>query len=251
MQKWYGSNGKPAFLNANFFTDMNDLSHLEHIIQWGELLYYNDNQVYLRSWGDTMMRVTLDAQQRPAASYYHHDHFPKGTFLIDTSYYHFTGNRLDSIINLSVHSYGGHAEFAKYTFFYDGYGNLVRIDRWHPRFNLTSMFLTYDYAQPVAGMVPVHQVTIPYKLMEYMDLLSFPVHHRLTQVSGLGNSWQYINYSLLGNGLVSSYHAAALYERIFYTGWECSGSPVAAHIANRQKNDLNSLEDFKKQHPQK
>ena len=218
MQKWYGTNGRLAFLKANFFTDMNDLGFLEHSIQWGQLTYYNNNQVYLRSGGDTMMRVTLDAQQRPAASYYHHNHFPKGTFLIDTSYYHFTGNRLDSIIRLSVNSYGGRSEFSKYIFLYDGYGNLVRINKWDPRFNFTSMFLNYDYAQPVTDMVPMQQVAIPYKLMEYMDLLRFPVHHKLTQVTGFGNNWEYINYSFLGNGLVYAYHAAGFNQRIFYTG---------------------------------
>ena len=250
MQKWYGSNGKLAFLKANFFTDWNDLGFLEHTVPWGELLYYNNNQVYLRSDRDTVMRVTLDAQQRPAASYYHHDHFPKGTFLIDTSYYHFTGNRLDSIINFRVESYGGHSSFVKFIFLYDVYGNLVRVNRWDPRFNFSSMCLTYDYAQPVTDMVPMQQVSIPYKLLEYMDLLHFPVHHKLTQVTGFGNNWQYINYSLLGNGLVSTYQAAGLHQRIFYTGWECSGAAIAADAANRQKNDVNSLADFKKLYPQ-
>ena len=108
------------------------------------------------------------------------------------------------------------------------------------------MFLSYDYAQPVAGMVAMQQVSIPYKLMEYMDLLRFPIHHRLTQVTGFGNNWQYNNYALLGSGLVSSYQAAGFNQRIFYTGWECAGSAAAADAANRQKNDLNSLADFRK-----
>jgi hypothetical protein len=63
MQKWYGGNGKVSFLKANFFTDMNDLGHLEHSLPWGELQYYNNNQVYLKNGNDIMMRVTLDAQQ--------------------------------------------------------------------------------------------------------------------------------------------------------------------------------------------
>lgn len=250
MQKWYGGSGKLAYLKANFFSDMNNLTHLEHSIPWGELSYYNNNQVYLKNGSDTTMRVTLDAMQRPVASYYHHNHFPHGSFLVDTSYYHFTNTRLDSIINLSVRWYGGHSEFAKYKFYYDGYHNLVRVDRWDPRFNLTSMFLSYDYAQPVTDMVPVQQLTIPAKLLEYMDLLKFPVHHRLVQVTGFGNNWHYNNYSLLGSGLVSSYEAAGFNQRIFYTGWSCSSVAVSADDANRQKNSLNSLSDFKNLYPQ-
>lgn len=250
MQKWYGQNGKPAFLKAHFFTEMNDFSMLEHSIEWGVLTYHNNNQVYLHNGGQLNMRVTVDAQNRPAASYYRHDHFPKGTYLIDTCYYHYTGNRLDAVENLYVNSYGGRSNFARYTFFYDGFGNLVRIDRWTPSFNTTSMFLSYDYARPVSGMVAIPQVTIPFKLLEYMDLLKFPIHHQLTQVTGFGNNWQFNNYSLTGSGLVSSYEAAGLHHRKFYTGWDCSGMHASAEAARSAQNSLNSLNDFNQMFPE-
>jgi hypothetical protein len=248
MQKWYGQNGKPAFLKAHFFTEMNDFSMLEHSIEWGELSYPNNNQVYLKNGDQVNMRVTVDAQNLPAASYYKHDHFPKGTYLIDTSYYHFTGTRLDAIERLYVNSYGGSSNFAKYNFFYDGFGNLVRIDRWSQNFNTSSMFFSYDYSKPITGMVAIPQVTIPFKLLEYMDLLNFPTHHQLTNAPGFGYNWQFNNYSLTGSGLVSSYDAAGLHQRIFYTGWDCSGVPASA--AARSKNNLNSLDDFRRMFPE-
>ena len=248
MQKWYGQNGKPAFLKANFFTEANDFSMLEHSIEWGVLTYNPSNQVYLHNGSELNMRVTVDAQNHPAASYYNHNHFPHGTYLIDTCYYHFIGDRLDAVERLYVDSYGGSSKFAKYNFYYDGFGNLVRIDRWSPSFNTVSMFFSYDYANPVNGMMAIPRTTIPFKLLEYMDLLNFPIHHQLTQVTGFGNNWQFNNYSLTGSDLVSSYDAAGLNQRRFYAGWSCSGGPASAESAKSQS--LNTLDDFRRMFPE-
>src|SRR5690348_14329377 len=138
MQKWYGQNGKPTFLKARFYTEMNDFSMLEHAIEWGMLTYPNNNQVYLKDADEVTMRVTVDAQQRPAASYYFHNHFPKGTFLADTCYYHFNGNRLDAVERLYSTDPSLHSQFEKFNFFYDGFGNVARIDRWKEFSNTTS-----------------------------------------------------------------------------------------------------------------
>lgn len=248
MQKWYGDNGKPAFLKAHFYTEYNDFATLEHSIEWGELSYYNNNQVYLKSDGDTAMRVTIDAQQRPAASYYHHNHFPHGSYLVDTSYYHYNGDKLQAIERLHVNSYGGPSQFTKYEFFYDGFGNLVRIDRWNPAFNTSSMFFSYDYAKPVHKMMSPHQVTIPYKLLEYMDLLKFPIHHQLTHVTGFGNLWSFVNFTMTGH-MVTSYEATGGNQRTFYTGWSCPGMP-ATETLSRQNTNIKNLDDFRRLFPE-
>ena len=112
------------------------------------------------------------------------------------------------------------------------------------------MVLNYDYAQPVKDMVAPHLIAVPYKLMEYMDLLNFPVHHKLTTVTGFGNNFHYINYSQLGNGLVSAYDAEAPYARKYYTGWQCTNMMMHPDAVSRQKNDLKSPEDFKRLYPQ-
>ena len=244
MQKWYGGNGRPDFLKAHFYTEMDGFSMLEHSIEWGQISYYNNNQVYLKVGSDTTLRVTLDAQQRPEASYYHHNHFPKGTYLVDTSYYHFTGSRLDAVERLYVGSYGGRSNFAKYNFIYDSHGSLVRVDSWSPT-GSASMFLSYDYSKPVADMVAIPQITIPFKLMEYLELLNFGVRYELIRVVGFGNDWQLMNYTLTGSGLVSSYQAEGLHERTFYTGWDCSS---VSSLSNSTKGieSINDLNDFRR-----
>ena len=243
MQKWYGAYGRPMYLKARFYSEMDNFSMLEHSIEWGMLTYYNGNQVYLTVGSDTVMRVTLDSEQRPAASYYHHDHFPKGSYLIDTCYYHFTGNRLVAVERLYVDSYGGRSRFEKYSFSYDQYGNLLRIDTWNPN-KSEMMFVAYDYSKPVGKMISIMQVTIPFKLLEYMELLNFPILHEITGVVGLGNNWQLNNYSFTSPGLVSSYEAVGLHERKFYTGWDCS---ISSGVATAPKNfvALDNIDDFR------
>jgi len=245
MQKWYGENGRLSFLKAHFYTEMNDFPMLEHAVEWGALTYLNNNQVYLTDGGQITMRVTVDAQQRPAASYYFHNHFPKGSYLADTSYYHFTGNRLDAIERLYSTSPGVHSQFEKLNFYYDAVGNLVRIERWDPIHNTTPMFFSYDITKPITGMVAVPQITIPLKLLEYMDLLHLPMNDQLTQVSGFGNNWQFNNYSMAATGLVVSYEAQGLNQRTFYTGWNCTSAASIINSAN-EKGAVNTLADFQR-----
>ena len=243
MQKWYGENGRASFLKCHFYTEMNDFSMLEHAIEWGGITYPNSNQVYLKNGDQVTMRVTVDGQQRPAASYYFHNHFPKGSYLADTCYYHFTGSRLDAIERLYSTDLSVHTQFEKYNFYYDNaVGDLVRIDKWDPFRNTTSMFFIYDRTKPITNMVAIPQITIPFKLLEYMDLLHWPMNHQLIQVNGFGNNWQFMNYSITAQGLVGSYEAMGLNQRTFYTGWNCS---VGSQILNgAERNEVHTLADF-------
>ena len=230
MQKWYGDDGRVAFLKAN--------PSEGHSLPWGVVTYHNNNQVYLKDATrlDTVLRVTLDANQKPAASYYRINYLY--TPFIDTSYYYFTGNRLDSILSIFQPFLDKTAPtFRKLLFSYDMYGNLVRIyetydggssglnDRWE---------FFYDYTKPVTGMLPSFSIDRPYRLMQYLDLLNFPMHHQLKTLSrtllGLTYRIDYSNYQLLDNGLVYSYKhqfvpvpGSASSPVTFYTGWDCTG----------------------------
>lgn len=247
MQKWYGSDGRVAYLKANL------LGAIEPMLPWGEVTYHNNNQVYIRNvlFNDTLLRVTLDAQQRPVASYflYTRTQVPYR----DTSYYYFTGNRLDSIISLfgPYFSVSG-ITFRKIYFTYDMYGNVVRIEEG-TTYGLGSVWnLTYDYTKPVAGMFPAYMIDRPYQLLQYLDLLHFPVHHQLVSapMTLFGLTWldNYSNYQLLENGLVQSYSNTDVFgtTRTYYTGWDCGSAPAAP--VDRKKDTITSFEDFMKRY---
>lgn len=243
MQKWYDQNGRLEYLKANFYNDPEFFSTHSYIL-WGRLIYHNNNQVFLdEGFNYYRMRVTLDAQQRPAASYYFHPGDPglsRKHYIKDTSYYYFTGNRLDSTISLYTQREGETPSFFKHRYTYDSYGNLVEIsvngDPWKT--------ITYDYSKPVTDMMTFPGEFgipfIPYRLLEYMDLLHFPVHHQIAE---------YNNYQLLDNGRVYSYKKVTEnYTRTFYTGWQC-GNIAPASGVNRQMNGPATLEEFQRMYP--
>ncbi|MGB8195002.1 MAG: hypothetical protein WCF67_23905 [Chitinophagaceae bacterium] len=258
MQKWYAPNGKLAYLKASLQQEIPGGGPLP-ILTWGEVTYHNNNQVYVKNvlTNDTVMRITLDAQQRPAASYFLVDR-ADNSILKDTSYYHFTGNRLDSIISLSVPFYSlTSILFRKYLFSYDVHGNLVQVEL-HTTFGVHLLQYTYDYSKPIAGMLSSVMIDRPYRLLEFMDLLQFPIHHQLVNVSkdqtgiffSTPISRNYTNYQLQENGLVHSYvNNDPFLKLTFYTGWDC-GSSASMDAINRQKNNITSLEDFQRLYPQ-
>ena len=259
MQKWYGNNGKVAYIKATLHWST-VFGGPEPVVPFAEVTYHNNNQVYVRNvlTNDTVMRVTLDAQQRPAASYFRHDRLPDAR-LIDTSYYHFTGDRLDSIIRFMLPFFSlDRIAFHKLKFFYDVYGNLTKVELHSPLDIPRSMYFTYDYSKPVTGMLASAQIDRPYTLLQYLDILQFPVHHQIINASRDGNAVffftdifsEYSDYHVLGNGLVQSYkNVGHFVTHTYYTGWQCDATPTA-DAANRKRTDINSLDDFRRLFPQ-
>ena len=129
-QKWYSS-GKVKYLKAKSarFTStfFNPFLELMYEFEWAEVLYQG-NQVYLRDQlnDHALMRVTLDDQGRPAASYYYYQQVGTLTYWYDTTYYYYNGSRLDEMISLyHTNQYNSHFpvhSFRKYKFSYDTWG---------------------------------------------------------------------------------------------------------------------------------
>jgi len=237
MQKWYDANGKVEYLKAEFYGSDEDYANLYTQIRWAHVVYFG-NQVALDegSGNSYRMRVTLDEQQRPAASYYFHNGGftgPMANFLSDTTYYYFTGSRLDSTISFTVTAYGFSSAFSKRLYHYDSYGNLTSITSG----NDTLVSWTYDYSQPVTDMLVLpgngDATNIPMKVMEYMDLLHFRVHHKIVG---------YDDYQLQDNGLVYSYSESSFNKRTYYTGWHCDGA--STQPVNRLRSSPKTFEEF-------
>lgn len=264
MQKWFGPDGKLAYLKANLGTDFKTYTNFLVMIEWGEVTYHA-NQVMLRDVlrDQLVMRVTVDGAGKPLASYFRYAMAPGQPAFIDTSYYYYIGDRLDEIISLSKIPPATATTFRKFKFLYDMHGNLVRAQTGDTAGSFRMNF-KYDYSKPVSDMMPPHFVNFPHALLEYMDLWHFPIHHQVTEVV-LGEyvpgsphpdqtapieTWQYTNYKLESNGLVYSYmDISDPAKKTFYTGWKC-GPMVTGSSNGRERNDVNSLIDFQRKFPQ-
>lgn len=265
MQRWYGSDDKVQYLKAMLSNDFNTYSDFHVRVEWGEVTYHNNNQVYLRDVlrNKQVMRVTTDVEGRPLASYFHNEPGPGQVGFVDTSYYHWTGDRLDEILSFwhTIPSPTPH-QFAKYKFIYDGFGNLIRIEDLGP--SRTRMHFKYDYEKEVTDMIGAHYLNYPTKLLEYMDLLHIPVHHQLTKVvygTYMPGShypdetfpieeWQYDHSQLDENRLVWSYmDLDGAFKKTYYTGWECDN--VISAPPNNNRTIVESVEEFKRRFPLK
>ncbi len=261
MQRWYGPDGKLAYLKA-YLGPFPDVSHNEYELdlEYGQLIYHNKKQVSLRDvlYNKTVMRVTLDDLQNPIATYSDLDseHPEVHGGMIDTSYYYYTNKRLDSLVSIFHVTPGGNNAFRKYRFHYDSYGNLNQVDS-DEEFR---MHLEYDYDLPVTDMIPSHFLTSQLRLLEYMDLFRFPIHHQLKNVV-IGfyfpgpqypyqiypiRSWQYQEYNILNNGLVYSYRDAQsnINRKTYYTGWDCGSSDITSNAK------ILSIKEFQSRFPE-
>jgi hypothetical protein len=265
MQKWFGGDGKLAYLKANLGTDFKTYQNFLVMIEWGEVTYHNNTQVMLRDVlrDQQVMRVTLDGAGKPTASYFRYSAGPGQPAIIDTSYYYYVGDRLDEIISLSRIPPATGTTFRKFKFMYDMHGNLTRAQSGDTA-GSGRMNFYYDYSKPVADMMPPHFVNFPHALLEYMDLFHFPIHHQITQVV-LGQyvpgssamdqtvpleTWDYNTYVLESNGLVYSHmDTSDPAKKAFYTGWNCSPMP-GGRISGPSGNELNTLTDFQQKFPQ-
>ena len=241
-QKWY-DNGKVKYLKAKStrFTStfFNPFLELMYEFEWAEVLYQG-NQVYLRDQlnDHALMRVTLDDQGRPAASYYYYQQVGTLTYWYDTTYYYYNGSRLDEMISL-YHTNGYNSHFPthswrKYMFFYDTWGNVITAGVGDG----SDFSIEYDYTKPVQGIILNYQLTSSLSLLEHMELIKLPMHHAITKI-GFGTPstiTEYKDYEIV-DGLVRSYvyvQPNSMYQdkTTFYNGWDCgtninSGNAIA------------------------
>jgi len=222
-QKWY-VNSKVGYLKT-----MIAASGEEPALQidWSELTY-EFNQVYLRDAlnnNKIIMRVTIDADGRPEASYYYNGAHT------DTTYYYYTDKRLDSTI--SIYQVQSLNSWEKYKFSYDIYGSIEKIEGFP---NVQQLNFKYDYTRPVAGIVCNYQLSIPLKLMAFMELVKLPARHEIVE---------YQNYMINGSGLVHNYLSN---NNTYYTGWEC-GTMNSPMVGSGRQQGITSLTEFKALYP--
>ena len=264
MQKWYDGSGKVSNLKVNlpFLSTINSDIFME--VPWGEVLYLG-NEIHFRNVlkNTTILRVILDVNGKPSISYFFDDRGANKISFADTSHYYFTGNRLDSIKSTYDFKPGNNPISLKYVFSYDVFGNMVKMSTGD-QFSAFRMVFEYDYLKPANGMVGIHQRNLAWTLLGYLEVMELPIHHAVKNVIygafNPGSStpheifpviiWTYGD-QVIDNGLVHSYKLTnEFFKNTFYTGWECTASP-AADPSNRQNNEINSLQDFKKQYPSK
>jgi hypothetical protein len=267
-QKWY-VDGKVKYLKAMHGgmtgTFLDPILDFMFVLNWGEVSYQG-NQVNLKDVFDNRlnMRVTLDNGGRPVASYYDYETSPT-SYMHDTSYYYYNGDRLDYIISLYKITYGGPSPtfaWRKYVFSYDNWGNIIKAE--FP--GNTRLTVQYDYTKPVRGMMSNFHVTSSLKLLEYLDLIKLPMNHAVTRTNfavfeggyppneyfyEMRNS-QYKDYVII-DGLVKSYvydDPFPFKRTIFYNGWECDASP-SMNVNNKPENAIANLKQFQQLYPNK
>ncbi len=255
-QKWY-ADGKVKYLKARHggwtgtFTD--PILDFIFELNWGEVSYQG-NQVYLTDVANNrvMMRVTLDEHGRPVATYYDYEPSP-GTYMHDTTYYYYDGDRLNNMISLYTRTAFGPRPvvgWRKYVFSYDDWGNVLKAEfPGSERLNVQ-----YDYSKPVEGILSNFHITSSLKLLEYLELIKLPMHHAVTRTNlefaylGVFNEFgntQYKDY-VITDGLVRSYVCVDPFRVItFYNGWEC-GTNSAINLNYQSENEIGNLRQFQK-----
>ena len=257
-QKWY-VNGRVKYLKAKFggAADIGMNPWLEGFnLNWGEVTY-EGNQVYLKDVlnDKLVMRVTLDNQRRPVASYYYFKS-QQDNYLNDTTYYYYNNGRLDymiSIFELAFYVPTPIFLYRKYTFSYDSYGNLLKAESpGSSRLNIQ-----YDYTKPVKKLINNFQLTSSLKLLEYLELIELPMHHAVTrtnfETASFANSpYEYFSevfyseYSdyVISDGLVRSYLYDPGYRKVtLYNGWDC-GTTMSTINPNAHENGISNLKQF-------
>jgi hypothetical protein len=257
-QKWY-SDGKIRNVKLHFFGRPIGpvLNHDEQMlnIDWGELTY-EGNQVRLRDVAKNKLifRVTLDGSGKPVASYlYTEGFFPTETY-IDTSYYYYSGNRLNYLIQLFVTQSSNGFVYSpgweQFTFAYNSAGDLASHTAQNEE--LTTRFM-YS-STPTNGCIYDYPLTTSFKLLEFLELLRMPMSNTLAafDVTNIHAGYQpytfyekrFYNYTL-ANGLTQSYISPMGSGYLtYYIGWECAGNnPI--NSAKSQSNIVSSLDQFK------
>ncbi|HYE55970.1 MAG TPA: hypothetical protein VD996_14060 [Chitinophagaceae bacterium] len=258
MQRWYEHDKVRYFkleLRGGRHSHGLYFGELQFIMPWGEVRYEGD-QVYVKDVQRNMVvfRATVDASGKALASYYYNQYSANDVFSHDTLYYYYTGNRLDSAIQLSktrLMMPDIRYSWEKYIFQYDASGNIASINAVNAG---TTMNFVYDYSRPVSGIFSNHHVNIPFRLTEYLGLIKLPMHHVVTRihVQGVTSSNQYpgqrFDNFTIDNRLVTAYHDAGndyFFQKSYYTGWDC-GTALPQDSTSGQPISITSLEQLRR-----
>jgi hypothetical protein len=250
-QKWY-VNGKVKYLkakHAGYTGTVLDPFGESFDLAWGEVSY-EGNQVYLKDVLNNrlLMRVTLDDLGRPVATYYDNE-AAADNFVRDTTYYYYNANGLDYMISLFVTTVDAptpYHGYRKFLFSYDTWGNVVKAEiPQSMRLNIQ-----YDYTKPVVGIIDNFQLTSSVKLLQYMELINWPMHHAIVRTSfevGYANYYSEIFHSdykdyIISNGLVQSYREPNR-AVTFYNAWDCGLSNSLSAPA-KPANGIFTLKQF-------
>ena len=200
----------------------------EFAVDYGELSYIDD-EIKLKDvfYNQEVFSVKLDGVGRPLISRYDH-HGRGGTFQWDTTYYFYSSQgRIDSLVSYRKAPIQTQSERLTQYFNYDPAGNLVLI---RDSFGDTYEF-RYDYTQLNHGMLNLHMLSAPTKILEYLDLFKFEHHHQVSSVllrasSGYPvNGWYYTDLVRDSDRKVTSYTDGQGYYT-WYTAWDCGGSTM-------------------------
>ncbi|HEY0678226.1 MAG TPA: hypothetical protein VGD17_08065 [Chitinophagaceae bacterium] len=271
MHRWYDVNGNLVYLKAYipgeayYIEKEEDYNDFEINIDWGEITR-SGNQVFLKDVlnDKIILKVTLDDQQRPIASYLFNDHAPFWWYRIDTSYYYYVGNRLDSMESFGLRKVRSivYPYSSTYKFLYDQYGNIRHMNNNQGLTKMRINFI-YDYSSAMNGIEPNYYVSTQLRLLEYMQLVKFPMHNLLNKVvmgayyPGQGYPddtppkyvWEYKNLRFVPDNLVYSYTEGFFTQGIFYTGWQCGlATPATTNLQSRA--GFRSLQEFQRSFPE-
>jgi hypothetical protein len=258
-QKWY-SGEKIQYIKTHFTgrppTASSYRAEPKLNIDWGEVTYEgNQVRVWDKIQNRLVFRATLDGSGKPVASYLYNQ---IGTEMFtDTSYYYYSGGRLQSVIQLFENWSSGLSTsrgWEQYTFTYGADGNLSNY--WVRNEQVLAEF---TYGSTVSGSLQDYVLTTSFRMLEYLDLTKLPTNatltkFKMTRVDGIHppfkfyNKW-FFNYAIT-DGLVRSYQFPYLWGggQNFYIGWECGGTS-STRAANKQSNTVRSLDQFKELYP--
>jgi len=228
LLKWYDNNGQLSHVKLQMGYDGGTSQQNEISIEYGEVTRDND-ELRIRDvfYNQEVLRVKLDHMGRPLISWF--NSFGRGapTYQYDTTYYYYSvENRLSRIVRHAKTAFGL-TVIENWNFSYDPIGNLVTIK---PDDGYGGLEFRYDYTQLNHGMLTLHMLSGPIKALEYLDLLRFNHHHRVTGVIWYASSgypfwgWGYGNIQINGRGQVVSYtrnNSDPVQTYTWHTAWSC------------------------------
>ncbi len=229
MLKWFDSQGRTDHLKAiiYWFYQSPGTNAKAFALDYGQVTYEND-EVHVRDvlYNDEVFKVKLDAQKRPIISWFDHHGRGFSTFRYDTSYYFYnSNNQLESMIMHRADVSGALGIF-NVQFHYDPVGNLVLADVPDGTYEYR-----YDYTRTNTGMVSTYLISVPIKLLEYLDLLKLNHHHQLQNVLWRAHggypvlAWGYWNIETNPFGKVTRYDGTDNSPiATYYTAWDCNSN---------------------------
>jgi len=229
MLKWFNGQGRIDNLKSIIYWYFQSPSSNSKAfaLDYGKVTYDGD-EVHVRDvlYNDEVFKVKLDAQKRPIISWFDHHGRNFSTFRYDTSYYFYNSdNQLESMIMHRADVSGGHGIF-NLQFNYDPAGNLVLVNIAGGTYEFR-----YDYTRTNTGMVSNYLISVPIKLLEYLDLLKLNHHHQLQSVLSRAPGgypvlgWQYLNIETNPFGKVTRYDGTdGSPINTYYTAWDCNSN---------------------------